>query len=43
MTKLEELRSAWDAAYAAIDAAIDAADKARKAYKAELKKQGEIE
>tara|TARA_R110000772_G_scaffold79860_2_gene170732 strand:+ start:951 stop:1103 length:153 start_codon:yes stop_codon:yes gene_type:complete len=50
MTKIEELKAAWDAADAARDAASDAADAAYeaawdayKAYKAELKKQGETQ
>jgi hypothetical protein len=35
MTKLEELKAAYDAAYKAKEAAYDAADEAKEAYWAE--------
>ena len=39
MTKLEELKAAFDDAYAAYDAAYDAAYAAYAAYQKELEKQ----
>ena len=42
MTKLEELKAAWDAASDAWDAARVAAYDAYKAYRAELKKQNDV-
>ena len=41
MTKLEELKAAFDDAYAAYDAAYDAAYAAYAAYQKELEKQND--